>query len=306
MKQERPFISIVIPTYNRPEELAVCLRACSRLDYPHDRFEVIVVDDGGVTPLDEVANQFRVLLTLRLLRQENAGPATARNRGAVEATGEFLVFTDDDCAPAPDWLTTLAAEFAASPDCAVGGETANALPQNLYSTTSQLLVSYLLTYYRGAPERGQFFPSSNLAFPTKRFRDVGGFDVSFPRSAGEDRELCDRWQHRGHRMTHAPEAVVYHSHHLTVKTFLRQHFHYGCGAFYYHLLRARQRQQPMKVEPPAFYVNMLTYPFEKIPFGKAIQVVPLLIAAQAINAVGFFWERARGKRSMTSSQYSAT
>ncbi|MBU6435334.1 MAG: glycosyltransferase family 2 protein, partial [Nitrospirae bacterium] len=126
MKQERPFISIVIPTYNRPEQLSVCLRACSRLDYPHDRFEVIVVDDGGVTPLDEVANQFRDLLTLKLLRQENAGPATARNRGAFEAAGEFLLFTDDDCAPAPDWLTTLAAQFSASPDCAVGGETSNA------------------------------------------------------------------------------------------------------------------------------------------------------------------------------------
>ena len=62
----------------------------------------------------------------------------------------------------------------------------------------------------------------------------------------------------------------------------------------------------MKVEPPAFYVNMLTYPFGKIPFGKAIQVVPLLIAAQAINAVGFFWERARGKMGMTTSEYSAT
>jgi glycosyltransferase involved in cell wall biosynthesis len=89
MKQERPFISIVIPTYNRPEELAVCLRACSRLDYPHDRFEVIVVDDGGVTPLDEVANQLRGLLTLRLLRQENAGPATARNRGGGRGHGRI-------------------------------------------------------------------------------------------------------------------------------------------------------------------------------------------------------------------------
>lgn len=305
MKQERPFISIVIPTYNRPDQLAVCLRACSRLDYPHDRFEVIVVDDGGVTPLDEVALQFHGLLRLTLLRQENAGPATARNKGAFEATGEFLIFTDDDCAPAPDWLETLAAQFVASPDSAVGGETYNALTQNLYSTASQLLVSYLLAYYSGAPERVRFFPSCNLAFPTKRFRDIGGFDLSFPRSAGEDRELCDRWQHRGYRLIHAPKAVVYHAHHLTAKTFLRQHFHYGCGAYYYHLLRARQRQQLMKVESPVFYVNMLTYPFGKIPFGKAILIVPLLIAAQAVNAVGFFWERVRGKRGMTGSQYPA-
>ncbi|SPP63634.1 glycosyltransferase [Nitrospira lenta] len=305
MKKERPFISIVIPTYNRPDQLAVCLRACSRLDYPHDRFEVIVVDDGGLTPLDEVVKPFQGVLTLTLLRQENAGPATARNKGAIEASGDFLIFTDDDCAPAPNWLETLAVRFAASPDSAVGGETYNALTQNLYSAASQLLVSYLLAYYSGAPERVRFFPSCNLAFPAKPFRDIGGFDLSFPRSAGEDRELCDRWQHRGYRLMYAPEAVVYHAHHLTAKTFLRQHFHYGGGAYYYHRLRARQRQQPMKVESPGFYVKMLAYPFGKIPFGKAMLVVPLLVVAQAVNAVGFFWERARGKKRMTGLQYPA-
>jgi GT2 family glycosyltransferase len=294
MGQEHPFISIVIPAYNQPGQLAVCLRACSRQDYPHDRFEVIVVDDGGVMPLDEVINEFRGVLTLTLLQQQNAGPAAARNTGAAEARGEFLAFTDQDCAPASNWLEALAAQFVASPKCGVGGQTRNALMHNLYSTASQLLVSYLVAYYNhsGAPERVPFFPSCNLAFPTERFRDVGGFNVSFP-YAGEDRELCDRWQHLGYRMIHAPEAVVYHSHHLTAKTFLRQHFNYGCAAYYYHLLRARQRQQSMKVEPPAFYINMLAHPFGKIPFGKAIGIVPLLIAAQAVNAAGFFWKHGK-------------
>jgi glycosyltransferase involved in cell wall biosynthesis len=296
MKHEPPFISIVIPTYNRPQQLSVCLQACSRLNYRHDRFEVIVVDDGGVTPLDEVVNQFRGLLTLKLLRQQNAGPAAARNRGASEAMGEFLAFTDDDCAPASNWLQTLAAQFITSPDCAVGGQTPNVLMHNLYSTASQSIVSYLIAYYSQAPDRVPFFPSCNLAFPTARFHDVGGFNVSFPRSAGEDRELCDRWQHRGYRMIHAPEAVVYHSHHLTAKTFLRQHFHYGRAAYYYHRVRAHERKQPLNVEPPAFYVNLITYPFGNIRLWKAIRVAPLIIAAQAANAVGFFWEQARAKR----------
>ena len=302
MKQDRPFISIVIPTYNRPDQLAVCLLACSRLDYPHDRFEVLVVDDGGTTALDEIIAQFHGVLTLKLLRQENAGPAAARNRGAYEAVGQLLVFTDDDCTPAPDWLARLAERHVQASDCAVGGETYNALESNIYSTTSQLLVSYLLMYYSGAPERVRFFPSCNVAFPTKRFSDVGGFDVSFPRAAGEDRELCDRWQHQGYRMIHVPEAVIYHSHHLTATTFLRQHFHYGCGAFYYHLHRAHHRRQPIRVEPPIFYVKMLAHPFGKLPFLKAVRVMLLLIAAQAINAAGFFWERARGKRPMDRSQ----
>ena len=167
---------------------------------------------------------------------------------------------------------------------------------NLYSTASQIIVSYLIAYYSQAPDRVPFFPSCNLAFPTARFSDVGGFDVSFPRSAGEDRELCDRWQHRGYRMIYAPEAVVYHSHHLTAETFLRQHFHYGRAAFTIIIaFRARQHKQPLKVEPPAFYVNLLIYPFGNIRLWEAIRVAPLLIAAQVANAVGFFWEQARGK-----------
>lgn len=296
MKRDRPFISIVIPTYNRPDQLASCLLACSGLDYPHDHFEVLVVDDGGTAPLDEIVAQFHGMLALKLLWQENAGPAAARNRGASEATGEFLVFTDDDCAPAPDWLAHLAERHVQAPNCAIGGETRNALASNIYSMASQLLVSYLIAYYSSTPQRVQFFPSCNVAFPTSRFRAVGGFNVLFPRAAGEDRELCDRWQHQGNQMIHAPEAVVYHSHHLTTKTLLRQHFQYGCGAFYYHLHRARQRREPMRVEPPTFYINMLTYPFGKIPFSQAIRVTLLFIAAQAVNAVGFFWERAKRNR----------
>jgi glycosyltransferase involved in cell wall biosynthesis len=76
-----PSFSIVIPSYRRPRQLAECLRALSRLEYPRDRFEVIVVDDGGDAPLDEVVAPFGSNLSLTLIRQPNAGPAAARNLG---------------------------------------------------------------------------------------------------------------------------------------------------------------------------------------------------------------------------------
>src|SRR5215469_495024 len=174
-----PIFSIVIPTYNRPAQLAVCLQACARLDYPRDRFEVIVVDDGGTTPLDAVVARFHGMLTIKLLRHENAGPAAARNRGVSEARGEFLAFTDDDCAPESNWLRALASQFGASPDCAVGGQTLNALAHNIYSEASQLLISYLFSYYNAIPRAARFFPSNNLAFPAERFRAIGGFDVTY-------------------------------------------------------------------------------------------------------------------------------
>lgn len=290
---DAPILSIVIPTYNRPAQLAVCLRACARLDYPADCFEVIVVDDGGTVPLDEVVARFQDVLALRLLRQDNAGPAAARNTGASGARGEFLAFTDDDCSPARAWLQALAAQFATSPECAVGGRTLNALTDNLYSATSQHLISYVLSYYNAVPHAARFFPSNNLAFPTRGFRAIGGFDETYPRAAAEDRELCDRWLHYGHRMVYAEEAVVYHAHDLTFRTFLGQHFRYGRGAFCFHQVRAQREQHRVKVEPPAFCFNMLRYPFVGARGINALILMLLLVVTQVANAAGMFWESAR-------------
>lgn len=291
---DTPIFSIVIPTYNRPAQLAVCLQACARLDYPRDRFEVIVVDDGGATPLDAVVARFHGMLAIKLLRHENAGPAAARNRGVSEARGEFLAFTDDDCAPESNWLRALASQFVASPDCAVGGQTLNALAHNIYSGASQLLISYLFSYYNAVPRAARFFPSNNLAFPAERFRAIGGFDVTYPRAAGEDRELCDRWLHCGYRMVYVEEAVVRHAHDLTFRTFLRQHFHYGCGAFCFHRIRARRGLHRIKVEPLSFYINMLRFPFVSTRGLRAPSLMLLLVVAQVANAAGFFWKCTTG------------
>lgn len=291
---DTPIFSIVIPTYNRPAQLTVCLQACARLDYPRDRFEVIVVDDGGATPLDAVVARFHGMLAIKLLRQENAGPAAARNRGVSEARGEFLAFTDDDCAPESNWLRALASQFVASPDCAVGGQTLNALAHNIYSGASQLLISYLFSYYNAVPRAARFFPSNNLAFPAERFRAIGGFDVTYPRAAGEDRELCDRWLHCGYRMVYVEEAVVRHAHDLTFRTFLRQHFHYGCGAFCFHRIRARRGLHRIKVEPLSFYIKMLRFPFVSTRGLRAPSLMLLLVVAQVANAAGFFWKCTTG------------
>ncbi len=112
MRKDQPTFSIIVPAHNRPDKLAKCLNALTSLSYPSDCFEVIVVDDGSTLPLEPVVAPFAVSSNIILLRQPNAGPATARNFGATKAKGTFLAFTDDDCAPSPDWLNVLANQFA--------------------------------------------------------------------------------------------------------------------------------------------------------------------------------------------------
>lgn len=287
------FFSIVIPTYNRPDRLKHCLGAIAQQDFPRDRFELVVVDDGSPMPMSEVVKPFYECLNLTLIRQENAGPAKARNVGASRATGKYLVFTDDDCTPKANWLTALAAQFEVHPHNLVGGQTLNALPDNLYSTASQLLIDYIYSYYNAAAESesANFFASNNFAMPAEQFRGLGGFDTSFPLAAGEDREFCDRWLHYGYSMVYAPNVEIYHAHQLSLAKFWRQHFNYGRGAFCFHQLRARRTTKPIKVEPLTFYFRLLTFPFAKRSTQPALLLSGLMLLSQVANVAGFFRER---------------
>lgn len=289
MEQPFAFFSIVIPTYNRPERLEKCLHTITQLEYPRNYFEVIVVDDGSSTSMESVVNPFRNQLSLSMMRQANAGPAKARNAGAAQAQGQFLVFTDDDCMPLPNWLNALNYRFLNMPEYLIGGRTLNALPDNIYSTASQMLIDYLYHYYNTEAGQSNFFASNNFAMPTERFREIGGFDTSFPLAAGEDREFCDRWLAHGYKMFFAPEIQIYHAHHLTLVRFWRQHFNYGRGAFCFHQVRADRNRDHLKVEPVSFYSKLLTHPFSKSVSPSAVLMTILLFVSQIANVTGFFW-----------------
>jgi glycosyltransferase involved in cell wall biosynthesis len=293
MEQKIPYFSIIIPTYNRPAELAACLESLACLDYPLGRFEVIVVDDGSQIRLETLVASFSDRLDIVLVRQPHSGPAVARNKGAAQAKGELLAFTDDDCTPAADWLKTLAARFAETPDIMIGGRTLNVLLDNPYSTASDLLIRYLYAYYNRDPHQAGFFTSNNLTVPQGRFRQIGGLDMFFPRAGAEDREFCERWLRHGFRMIYAPEVLIYHAHRLTLHSFCRQQFNYGRGAFRFHKLRARHRLHHLKVERSSFYVNALRYPLLEIRDTKKLLFLALIVLSQGANAAGFLWEMVR-------------
>ncbi len=283
--------SIIVPTYNRPMLLAKCLQSLTNLDFPRDEFELIVVDDGGHIDLTAVITPMTAQLNIRLVRQANSGPATARNHGASVANGRYLAFLDDDCRPDPNWLAHLADSLAVAPTALVGGCTINALPQNPYAAASQTLVAYLYAYYNDQEDGAAFFTSNNFALAAACFREIGGFDTTMPLAAGEDREFCDRWQQAGHELFYVPEAVVFHSQALTLRTFWRQHFNYGRRAYQFHRLRAARRQTAVRIEPLSFYWRLLGFPFRE-GYGRSPWTVAFLLCiSQIANAVGFLIER---------------
>ena len=280
-----PFFSIIVPTYNRPQQLMACLQSLSELDYPREGFEVIVVDDGSDMPPKNVCYALRERLKIEFLEQSHAGPGAARNAGSLRARGEFLVFTDDDCRVSSDWLRQMAVHCLATPEHIIGGRTVNLLQDNCFSRTSQLIMDAVYDYYNLGVNGPRFFASNNLVVPVSGFRRIGGFNSEF--ITAEDRDLCDRWLHHGFRMTYALEAVVYHAHGLELNTFYRQHFNYGRGAFRFHQARTQRGSGAFKPDIH-FYFRCFRTPFTK---GQQDPLqLPLLVVWQVANAAGFIVE----------------
>jgi glycosyltransferase involved in cell wall biosynthesis len=293
MARGRPLFSVVIPTYARPAQLCDCLAALACSQLPGESFEVIVVDDGSVAPPEAAVKRFRGRLDVCLLTCAHGGPAAARNHGTERATGRFLAFTDDDCRPAPEWLRTLAARFSSLPDHLIGGRTVNALVSNRYAATSQLILDVVYAHYNAHGTEARFFASNNLALATDHFRAIGGFDSSFTTS--EDRELCDRWAHRGYGMTYAPEALVRHAHPLNLRRFWWQHFGYGKGAWRFHDMRARRGSGRFRPDL-AFYQQLTAAPFSEEYGPRRPLITGLLLLSQMANCAGFLYERSRRRK----------
>jgi GT2 family glycosyltransferase len=292
MATPEPRFSIVIPTRNRPEQLEVSLRALGALDYPRELWEAVVVFDGGANGQAAGLGRRHPDVPLRVIEQDHAGPAVARNAGAAEARGAFLAFTDDDCAPRSDWLLALERSLTGNPGALVGGHTLNGLPHNRYSETSQQIIDAVYRHYNSDPRSAKFFTTSNLAVPAKRYHELGGFDPAFRLAAAEDRDFCDRWSGAGHPLLYAPDAVVMHRHHLTLRSLAKQQHNYGRGASHYRRARGLRGEESEHVAG-RFYADLFRAALSDGSPGQRFVNVSLAVASQLIYALGYFREEAR-------------
>jgi GT2 family glycosyltransferase len=214
-----PRVSVVVCTYNGSRTLSECLTHLKRVDYPD--YEIILVDDGSRDTSAAIGREFGA----RVVSTENRGLSAARNTGLELASGELIVYLDDDAYPDPHWLRYLAASFRGSGHAAVGGP--NLAPPgdgeiaecvvNAPGGPVHVLLSDL---------EAEHIPGCNMAFRKSCLQAIGGFDAQF-RAAGDDVDVCWRLQQRGWTIGFHPAALVWHHRRNSLRAYWKQQQGYG-------------------------------------------------------------------------------
>jgi len=224
--------SIIIPTYNRALSLERCLRSLLSTERIKDDGQIIVVDDGSTDSTRAVALSFeRQFRSFKYLYQTNEGPAAARNRGAGKASGEVLVFLDDDCTVPKDWGKRIQAQVKTL--LVLGGRSVNGRGDNPFSEIASLIANCIL-FSCEANGHTSFVFANNLAIRKDIFTEICGFDEHIPGRRAEDRDLSYRLQNAGYPMRFDNELIVYHNDVMDFWGFIRQNYAYGySNAFVY-------------------------------------------------------------------------
>lgn len=212
--------TVVIPVRDGANLLPRCLEALK--GQTHVGLEIIVVDDGSTDASAAIAQSIGV----RVLRQEKAGPAAARNFGTRVAGSPIILFTDADCAPHAEWAVTLLNAFE---DGSISG------CKGTYSSRQrQLIARFVQLDYEDRYRRMgrhasniDFIDTYSAAYRQSVLTELGGFDESFKVSSVEDQELSFRAVAAGHKLVFEPRARVDHLHPTTLSSYVRKKFKIG-------------------------------------------------------------------------------
>lgn len=276
------FYSIVIPVYNRNEELAVILESLSHQSYRD--FEVIVVDDGSIDSAEPTCNLFKSVLNIKYIHKYNSGPGLSRNEGAKISEGGFILFLDSDCITPEHYLQSVDDFLMENRDVdAFGGPDAS----QKGADDKQKAITYAMTSFfttggiRGGDKRlDKFVPRSfNMGVSRKVWQLTGGFSSM---RFGEDMEFSYRIMESGFKTALITDAYVYHMRRTDTKAFFRQVFFSGMARINLYL-RFPRTLKFVHVLPAIFALYVILIIPLLIIIGKS-SMYPLFIAA----AVWFF------------------
>jgi len=219
--------SVIIPIYNRPDEIVELLESLT-LQSAQSLFEVIIIEDGSSVPCEEVIRPYFNQLDLHYFTQNNTGPGLARNNGASKAKGEYLIFFDSDCIIPSNYFNHVMEHLDIQAlDCFGGPDESHPFFTPIQKAISYSMTSPITTggIRGGGKKMDKFYPRSfNLGIKKSVFEALNGFaDMRF----GEDLDLSMRTMNQGYKVGLIEEASVYHKRRTHFKAFFKQVFNSG-------------------------------------------------------------------------------
>lgn len=204
------FFSLIIPVYNRPDEVNELLESISLIEYDSN-YEIVIIEDGSTQLCEEVVNKFNSKLNISYYFKENSGPGDSRNYGMKKAKGDYFLIFDSDCIIPKHYLHEVSKELNSDyVDCFGGPDKALDSFSDIQKAINFAMTSFLTTGgIRGGSEKiDKFQPRSfNMGISKVAFEKSGGFGNIHP---GEDPDLSIRLWNLGYETRLFPNAYVYH------------------------------------------------------------------------------------------------
>jgi len=220
-----PFVSVIIPVLNGERTIRDCLVSLLRMDYPPDRRELVVVDNGSTDRTAEIIKCYPVAYVWEGKR----GVSYARNRGIRASQAEILAFTDADCMVTTRWLGELTEGFDSDDVGVVVGEVVAYPPKTRAQRHTAMRRPLWQTSALSHPAT-PWFTSANAAFRREVFTKLGLFDHRFAGAGAEDIDFSWRFlQDRHFELRYRPKATVLHRHRASTRELFQQRKVYGQG-----------------------------------------------------------------------------
>lgn len=302
-----PYFSIIIPVYNRPDEVRELLESLS-VQTCKD-FEVLLIEDGSTLRCDQIVETYRDRIDIRYFFKSNSGRSLTRNYGMERAKGSYLVFFDSDCIIPSDYFQKVSDALKAHyVDCYGGPDAAHHSFSRIQKAISYSMTSFFTTGGIRGRKKGleKFTPRTfNMGFSREAFLQVGGFKDMF----GEDIDLSTRIKNAGFTIALLHDAFVYHKRRVNLKSFFKQVYVFGMARIELYLLHP-ESLKIVHLLPAAFVigslfliVSSLVCPWALLPLviyffalftesliqNKSISIAALSVLTSIIQLVGYGW-----------------
>ena len=277
--------SIVVPVYNRPDEVDELLESLSSQTFKD--FEVVIVEDGSKITCKDVCEKYASILDLHYYYKENSGPGQSRNYGVERARGEYVLIVDSDAVAPHGFMQAIDDELQRQPSDAWGGpDAAHESFTNVQKAISYAMTSFFTTggIRGGKKQLDKFYPRSfNLGIRREAYLALGGFSKTrFSKMSlyGEDIDFSIRIYKAGYSCRLFPEAWVWHKRRTDFRKFWRQVYNSGYARV--NLWRMYpEALKPVHALPSVFTVGVAAL-LLLAPFTSALSLVLLLLYALLI------------------------